>query len=94
VLQFMYHEEEVRDFSEIARAEGERLTPAEFDLATGLVEKLSSAEFEPEAYGDEYRVRVKAMLDQKAKGQEITVAPPAPPRGGVVDIYAALKKSL
>jgi DNA end-binding protein Ku len=29
VLQFMYHEDEVRDFSEIARAEGERLTPGE-----------------------------------------------------------------
>jgi DNA end-binding protein Ku len=58
------------------------------------VEKLSSGEFEPEAYSDEYRARVKAMLDQKAKGREITVAPPAPPRGHVVDIYAALKKSL
>ena len=35
------------------------------------------------------------MIDQKAKGQEITVAPAAPERRGkVVDIMAALKKSL
>jgi DNA end-binding protein Ku len=81
VLQFIYHEEEVRDFDEIAKAEGERLTPAEFELATGLVEKLSAAEFEPEAYTDEYRARVKNIFDQKAKGQEITIAPPAPPSG-------------
>jgi DNA end-binding protein Ku len=94
VLQFMYHEDEVRDFGEIAKAEGQRLTPAEFELATGLVEKLSSAEFEPEAYSDEYRERVKAMLDQKAKGQEITIAPPAPPSGHVVNLMDALKESM
>ena len=36
------------------------------------------------------------MIDQKVKGQEITVAPPAPERGRgkVVDIFAALKQSL
>jgi DNA end-binding protein Ku len=56
---------------------------------------MSSAEFIPERYKDEYRERVLAMIDQKVKGQEITVAPPAPERRGkVVDIFAALKQSL
>jgi non-homologous end joining protein Ku len=35
------------------------------------------------------------MIDQKVKGQEIIVAPPAPERRGkVVDIFSALKQSL
>ena len=36
------------------------------------------------------------MIDQKVKGEEITVAPSAPERGRgkVVDIFPALKQSL
>jgi len=35
------------------------------------------------------------MVEQKTKGKEITVAPPAPERRGkVVDLMAALKQSL
>jgi len=47
VLQFMYHEDEVRDFSEIARAERERLTPGEFELAAGLVENYRRGNSSP-----------------------------------------------
>ena len=69
------------------------LTPEEFELATGLIEKLPSADFQPEAY-TEYRTRVLAMLDEKQKGRKITVAPHVPPCGRVVDIYEALKKEV
>jgi non-homologous end joining protein Ku len=35
------------------------------------------------------------MLDEKSKGKEITIAAPAPQRGGkVVDIMEALKRSM
>jgi non-homologous end joining protein Ku len=35
------------------------------------------------------------MLDEKSKGKEVTVAAPAPQRGGkVVDIMEALKRSM
>jgi non-homologous end joining protein Ku len=35
------------------------------------------------------------MLDKKSKGKEVTIAPPAPQRGGkVVDIMEALKRSM
>lgn len=54
-----------------------------------------AGEFEPEKYRDEYRERFLAFIDQKVKGQEITMAPPAPPRHGkVVDIMTALKQIL
>ena len=65
-------------------------------MGKDLIDKMSAAEFEPEKYHDEYRERFLAMIDQKAKGEEITVAPPAPERGRgkVVDIFVALKQSL
>ena len=60
-----------------------------------LIEKMSSADFEPERYADEYRERALAMIEKKVEGQEIKAVAPAPRRTGqVVDIFAALKKSL
>jgi DNA end-binding protein Ku len=94
VMHFMYFANEVRDFGQIPRAEGEKVPEREIDLAENLIDKMSSAEFKPEKYHDEYRERILAMIDQKVKGQQIT-APPAPERRGkVVDIFAALKQSL
>lgn len=58
-------------------------------------QKVLAGQFEPEKYHDEYRERFLAMIDQKVKGQEVTVSPPSPERGRkVVDIFAALKQSL
>ena len=67
----------------------------ELKMAESLIESMSG-KWEPEKYHDEYRERFLAMIDQKVKGEEITVAPPAPERGRgkVVDIFAALKQSL
>ena len=56
---------------------------------------MSSPDFEPDRYADEYRERALTMIEKKVKGQEIKVIAPAPRRTGqVVDIFAALKKSL
>jgi DNA end-binding protein Ku len=92
VLQTMFYANEIRDFNEIPKGEASRLTPAEFELAHGLVEKLSSENFEPEAYEDEYQNRVRAMLDSKVKGQACT--PKAPARGHIIDLLEALKESM
>jgi non-homologous end joining protein Ku len=37
---------------------------------------------------------VLAMLDEKSKGKEVTIAAPAPKRGQVVNIMEALKRSM
>jgi DNA end-binding protein Ku len=59
-----------------------------------LIEKMSAADFEPDRYADEYRERALAMM-KKVEGQEIKAVAPAPRHSGqVVDIFAALKKSL
>ena len=56
---------------------------------------MSSVDFEPERYADEYRERALAMIEQKVEGQEIKAVPATPRRTGqVVDVFAALKKSL
>jgi DNA end-binding protein Ku len=60
-------------------AESERLKTEELDLGIGLIDRLTSDEFKPENYKDEYRIRVLAILDEKSKGKEIVVATtPAP----------------
>jgi len=95
LLHFLYYQNEVRDFSQIGKGEGEKVSSDELDLARGLIEKMASAEFDPERYEDEYGKRAHAMLDEKVKGHEIKAAPKAPERGAkVVDIMAALKQSL
>ena len=91
----MYLADEVRDFGQIPKGEGGRVPKREIDLARDLIDKMSAGEFETEKYHDEYRERFLAFTEQKVKGQEITVATPAPERRGkVLDIFAALKKSL
>jgi DNA end-binding protein Ku len=78
ILQSMFYANEIRDRSEIPNGEGVKLTAEEFEFAHGLVEKFSSENFEPKNYEDEYQSRVRAMLNSKVKGQEITVPPKAP----------------
>jgi DNA end-binding protein Ku len=78
----------------VPKAEGIRVSSEEIELGAGLIEKLSSENFEPENYEDEYRNRVLAMIESKVKGREITVPPPAPARGHVIDLMAALKESM
>jgi DNA end-binding protein Ku len=95
VLHTMYYGNEVRDFKQVPKGENVNISEAELQLGVRLIERLTSEEFKPENYEDEYRIRVLAMLDEKSKGQEVTIAPPAPQRGGkVVDIMEALKRSM
>jgi DNA end-binding protein Ku len=93
-MDVMNFANEVRDSSKNRRPKV-KVPKREIDLAENLIDKMSAAEFEPEKYRDEYRQRFLTFIDQKVKGQEITVAPPTPERRGkVIDIFADLKQSL
>jgi DNA end-binding protein Ku len=95
VLHTMYHADDVRDFSQVLKGEKVNVSKQELELDIGLIDRLTSEEFHPENYKDEYRIRVLAMLDEKSKGKEVTIAAPAPQRGGkVVNIMEALKRSM
>jgi DNA end-binding protein Ku len=80
----------------VPKGENVKVSENELELGVGLIDRLTSEEFNPENYKDEYRIRMLAMLDEKSKGKEIVIDKgPAPQRGGkVVDIMEALKRSI
>jgi len=95
ILHFLFFKNEIRDFDAIAKGEDIKLPSEQLELGMSLIEKMSSVDFEPKRYADEYRERALAMIEKKVKGQEIKAVPSPPRRSGqVVDIFAALKKSL
>ena len=73
VLHTMYYADEVRDFKELPKGENVKVSEKEIGLGVGLIERLTSEEFKPENYKDEYRIRVLRMLDEKSKGKEIVI---------------------
>jgi DNA end-binding protein Ku len=94
IMHSLYYANEVRNFAEIAKAENSKLSTEEIELGAPLIESMSD-EFKPDKYRDEYSERVQAMLDEKSKGREITVAAPEAPRHGqIIDLMQALKQSI
>ena len=94
IMHSLYYANEVRNFAEIAKAENLKLSEGEIELGATLIENMSDG-FEPGKYRNEYRERVQAMLDEKSKGQEITVtAPEAPQHAQIIDLMQALKQSI
>ena len=94
IMHSLYYANEVRNFAEIAKAENSKLSEAEIELGAALIENMSDG-FEPDKHRDEYRERVQAMLDEKSKSQEITIAAPEAPRHGqIIDLMRALKHSI
>jgi DNA end-binding protein Ku len=95
VLHTMYYADEVRDFKQVPKGEKVKVSEKELELGIGLIDRLTSEEFNPENYKDEYRIRVLGMLDEKSKGKEIVSnKAPAPKHGQVIDIMEALKRSM
>jgi DNA end-binding protein Ku len=79
----------------VPKGENVKVFGKELELGVGLIERLTSEEFHPENYKDEYRIRVLGMLDEKSRGKEIVIGKaPAPKHGQVIDIMEALKRSM
>jgi DNA end-binding protein Ku len=94
IMHSLYYANEVRNFADIAKAANASLSLEEIALGAHLIESMSD-EFEPDKYSDEYRERLQAMLDEKSKGREITIAAPEAPRHGqIIDLMQALKQSI
>jgi DNA end-binding protein Ku len=63
-------------------------------LATQLIER-QEGEFQPDDIKDRYEARLREVIDAKLKGEGITPEEPSTPRGdNVIDLMAALKRSL
>lgn len=93
VLHQLYYQNEVRSFGEIDTGARFTFSDIERELAEKLIEQLTSERFTAEKYKDSYEERVRAAVEKKVAGQEITVAPEAP-RAQIIDLFEALKKSL
>jgi DNA end-binding protein Ku len=65
----------------------------ELRMAEQLIESLSN-DFEPTKYHDDYRERVLALIERKAAGEEIAVAPEVEEPAAAPDLMAALEASL
>jgi DNA end-binding protein Ku len=92
-LETLFFAEDVRPRGEIDDAVDEtEVNDPELEMARQLVASLVG-DFEPEEFENEYRRDLRAMLEAKLAGQEITAPEPAP-AAPVVDLMDALKQSV
>jgi len=89
----MYYENEIREAPGYGKNENIKLNPQEVKLASQLVATLSE-DFHVEKYHDEFQARLKALIEGKQKGKQAIHGAPERHRAPVIDMMAALKKSL
>ncbi len=98
LLETLHYEEEIKKadsfFSEIpAKSADDDL----LEVATALIEKKTD-KFDPKVFKDHYQAALRELIQRKlkAKGRKIEVEeePRAKQTGNVIDLMAALKKSL
>jgi DNA end-binding protein Ku len=92
-LETLFLAEDVRSQAEIDEAVSDtNVKEAELELANQVMQSLVG-EFEPEELVSEYRGNLRAMLEAKLNGQEITKPEPVV-ETPVVDLMEALKASV
>ncbi|MGH2926291.1 MAG: Ku protein [Solirubrobacterales bacterium] len=73
---------------------GRKIEKREVEMAKQLIESLSG-EFDPDKYRDEYREELLALIERKARGEEIVAAVSDEPKPTKApDLMAALEESL
>jgi DNA end-binding protein Ku len=92
-LETLFFAEDVRSRAEIEEAVAETdVKKTELELAKQVIASLVG-EFEPEEFENEYRRDLRAMLEAKLAGQEVSRPEPVP-ETPVVDLMEALKRSV
>ncbi len=67
--------------------------PEMVEIAGQIIERKAAA-FNPDAFKDRYATALRELVQEKAKGQPIAAPAGPAPTGQVVDLMAALKRSL
>jgi DNA end-binding protein Ku len=93
VMQQLRYADEVKQLGEIPIPEA-AVTDAELALAQQFIGALKKERFDPRQYHDQYRERLKDLLDRKVKGEAVDLTPAPAPQARVVDLMEALKASL
>jgi DNA end-binding protein Ku len=92
LLHTLFYPDELHKGNRPAALEKTNSRKQELELAKTLIEQLSG-DFKPDQFHDTYRENVEKLIEQKQKGQKITVVR-QPKQAHVVDLMEALKKSL
>jgi DNA end-binding protein Ku len=94
VLETMIWPDEVRAPEFAFLDEDVTLRAQEQRMARSLVDSLAG-DFDPEAYTDDYRAAVEAIIEAKVAGREVVEPDEGQPRAdNVVDLMAALRASV
>ncbi len=91
----LHEQRDINDAKAVFDDAAEIKTDAEMvKLATQLIDRQTSR-YNPADMEDRYETRLRAMIDAKLKGEGVTEAvEPEPAHGNVVDLMAALRRSL
>ncbi|TMD18879.1 MAG: Ku protein, partial [Chloroflexi bacterium] len=92
VLTTLFHADEILPASELEPRAPQDLRKKERDMAALLINTLSGP-FEPERYPDQYRQRLKALIEGRAASARPAAAGVLT-GGGVSDLMAALQASV
>ena len=93
IMQQLRHADELRSFADVPIGVAEIKEP-ELKLAIQLIEQVATDEFRPEEYEDTQRQQIRALIERKVQGEEITTTPAEAPRAQIIDLMDALKASL
>ncbi|MGD0165986.1 MAG: Ku protein [Gaiellaceae bacterium] len=93
VLEVMLWPDEIRRPEFEFLSEEPELRPKELGMAGSLIDALAS-DFDPGRYKDAYREALQALIDAKIEGRELVAPPQAGETSVVVDLMAALEKSV
>jgi DNA end-binding protein Ku len=94
VLETMFYADEIRDQEEASHLPKKPTVSArELALAKQLIGALET-KWDLNKFEDTYRDRVRALIEKKARGEEIVREEEAEPEGQVIDLMEALKASL
>jgi len=93
IMQQLRYSDELRPFSEVPLGAADIKEP-ELKLAVQLIDQIAAEEFNPQEYEDTQRNQVRALIERKVQGEEITAAPVEAPKAQIIDLMEALKASL
>jgi DNA end-binding protein Ku len=95
VAHTLDEQRDINDARSILGDDAEMKTDPEMvQLAKQLIDRQTT-KYDPSDLEDRYETRLRAMIDAKLKGEGIDLSEPAEPeRSNVIDLMAALKKSL
>jgi DNA end-binding protein Ku len=93
VADVLYFHDELKPMSDVSAPEG-KVQDRERDMARKLIESMK-AEWNPNAFKDDYEKALKALIARKLSGKKIKAPKAAPSRpSNVIDLVDILRQSL